>query len=150
MKEVRSGSLAETAAALMSALPPKGTSLSAIVLSALCQEETLVPLHPPQRIGVATSQRCQRDHVEFGGVTDETYSPQIPACGCGRRRAAGGVAPCVGAGLSVAPDHHDRAVPAGRLHRRGGAHLGRAYAASAEPAGHHREYWWRRWQHWGR
>jgi tripartite-type tricarboxylate transporter receptor subunit TctC len=22
-----------------------------------------------------------------------------------------------------------------------------AYAASAEPAGHHREYWWRRWQH---
>ena len=68
-----------------------------------------------------------------GEHRDETVFVHRDGCRIGGRVVR------VGANLSGASDHAGRAVPAGRLDRRGGAHHGREDAAHPRPAGHHRE-----------
>src|SRR5262249_50069930 len=67
--------------------------------------------------------------------------------GCRRCRAPGRVAFRVGASLSVASDHDDRAVPPWRVSRRDWAHRGRGHAGFARSIHHHRECRWRERQH---
>jgi ABC transporter substrate binding protein len=66
-------------------------------------------------------------------------SPKFSASGRGRGRAAGGLALCLGAGLSNATDHNCCALPGGRTHRHARAHPRRAYADIARSARDHQE-----------
>ena len=95
-------------------------------------------------LGVCSDAACLRVNDIIEGREHEKIHRCDRADGlCRHRRRAG-------ADLSVASDHARRAVPAGRIDRRGRAHHGRAHAAVARPAGHHRECRWRRRQHRGR
>src|SRR5262249_28513555 len=71
----------------------------------------------------------------------EPATPPISTPGRECCRAPSCVAHRTGADLSGATDHLDCAIPAGRLNRRNGAYLGRAYAATAGPAVDYREHW---------